>query len=228
MIGRTTKERLLLTAERLFASRGIDGVSLRQIAADAGARDNTAVQYHFGSKEGLIQAILEYRLPGLIERRRLLAARAEVHDVRAELEAHLLPVVDLAEGTESSYLMFIEQLQCYSVSEHPFNQLPPEYTQSQRDFGERMSALLSHIPEPLRRVRIEQAMTICVHASADRERARKFATRVAPYALHVNALFDGLVGFLMAPASDATLATLATLDATDSTTQPIDARRALL
>ena len=49
--------RLVLAAERLFALHGIDGVSLRQIASEAGSANNSAVHYHFGSKEGLIGAI---------------------------------------------------------------------------------------------------------------------------------------------------------------------------
>ena len=51
------KRHLLLTAERLFAQRGCEGVSLREIAQAAGSRNNNAVQYHFGSREGLMAAI---------------------------------------------------------------------------------------------------------------------------------------------------------------------------
>jgi hypothetical protein len=50
----TTKERLLRTAERLFALRGIDAVSMRSICAEAGQRNNTALQYHFGDKQNLV------------------------------------------------------------------------------------------------------------------------------------------------------------------------------
>lgn len=49
--------KLILTAERLFAQHGIDNVSLRQIVASAGQANNYAVQHHFGSKDGLIEAI---------------------------------------------------------------------------------------------------------------------------------------------------------------------------
>ena len=70
----SAKEQIVLVAERLFAERGIDGVSLRQIGAAAGNGNNSAVQYHFGSKDNLIQAIFEYRLDNLHERRRVLAA----------------------------------------------------------------------------------------------------------------------------------------------------------
>ena len=44
-----TAERLLLAAERLFAARGVDGVSLRQVNVEAGQRNLSAAHYHFGS-----------------------------------------------------------------------------------------------------------------------------------------------------------------------------------
>lgn len=52
-----TKIRLILVGEALFAERSIESVSLREIAVGAGNRNNNAVQYHFGDKDGLVQAI---------------------------------------------------------------------------------------------------------------------------------------------------------------------------
>src|SRR5438105_6212398 len=92
----TSALRLVLTAERLFALHGIDGVSLRQIATEAGSANNSAVHYHFGSKEGLIAAIFQHRLPQIIRERQLLAARCDPGDLRSRLEAHFLPVLLLA------------------------------------------------------------------------------------------------------------------------------------
>jgi AcrR family transcriptional regulator len=55
-----TKSRLLTVAERLFAEHGFAGVSVRQLTAAAGV-NLAAVNYHFGSKEGLLAAIFELR-----------------------------------------------------------------------------------------------------------------------------------------------------------------------
>ncbi len=66
----------MTTAERLFAQHGIDGVSIRQILQAAGVANNSAVQYHFESKAGLVRAIFDHRAPYLAERRRLLWAQA--------------------------------------------------------------------------------------------------------------------------------------------------------
>jgi AcrR family transcriptional regulator len=54
----TTKQRLVSAAEELFAARGIDGVSLREINAAAGQRNSTALQYHFVDRGGLVRAVL--------------------------------------------------------------------------------------------------------------------------------------------------------------------------
>lgn len=59
-----TKDRILDTAEHLFAERGLGQTSLRQITSHAEV-NLAAVNYHFGSKEGLIKAVLARRLEPL-------------------------------------------------------------------------------------------------------------------------------------------------------------------
>ena len=56
-----TRERILDVAERLFADSGFASTSLRDITAEAGV-NLAAVNYHFGSKEALLGAILERRI----------------------------------------------------------------------------------------------------------------------------------------------------------------------
>ena len=53
-----TQQQLIGAAEALFATRGIDAVSLREITVAAGVRNSTALQYHFGGREGLLRAVL--------------------------------------------------------------------------------------------------------------------------------------------------------------------------
>ncbi len=57
--GQGTRERLIEAAERLFASEGVNGVSLREIVRESGARNVTALQYHFGGRDGLLRAVLD-------------------------------------------------------------------------------------------------------------------------------------------------------------------------
>lgn len=54
----STKEKILETAELLFATHGYDGTSLRDITEQAGV-NVAAVNYHFGSKENLLTALLD-------------------------------------------------------------------------------------------------------------------------------------------------------------------------
>jgi len=64
----TTKDRILDAAERLFAKDGIEATSLRSITAEAGA-NLAAVNYHFQSKDALVQAVVARRLGPITERR---------------------------------------------------------------------------------------------------------------------------------------------------------------
>lgn len=93
-----TRESLLDAAETLFSEHGIEAASLRQITQQAGA-NLAAVNYHFGSKDGLIRAVFARRLkPLLDERIRLL----EACDLEAEdgleqvLAAFLAPLLRMA------------------------------------------------------------------------------------------------------------------------------------
>jgi AcrR family transcriptional regulator len=55
----SARELLLRAGERLFAREGIHRVKLREINDLAGQRNPSAVHYHFGTREGLVEAILE-------------------------------------------------------------------------------------------------------------------------------------------------------------------------
>lgn len=202
--GTWAEEQLVRTAERLIAMRGIDGVSLRQISAAAGNGNNSAVQYHFGSKENLIQAVFEFRLPGLNARRERLLDERSPGELRGWVECFVLPLTELAEQADSHYLTFVAQL-ATSGLEYPFDRVPEPYARLANRFLDQFRAHLPGMPEPLRSVRISHALMSCVHACSDRERARALDAPVLPHAVHSRDLVDGLVGFLRAPVSTATL-----------------------
>lgn len=73
----STKERLLDVAERLFAEKGIKETSLRDITNAVGV-NCAAVNYHFGSKDGLIHAVITRRLEPLNKKRLRLLESYEV------------------------------------------------------------------------------------------------------------------------------------------------------
>ncbi|MFJ1996388.1 TetR/AcrR family transcriptional regulator [Streptomyces asiaticus] len=68
----STRERLLDAAERLFGEQGFAATSLRAVTVEADA-NVAAVNYHFGSKEGLLRAVVERTMAAVNgERLRLL------------------------------------------------------------------------------------------------------------------------------------------------------------
>ena len=196
--------RLVLAAERLFALHGIDGVSLRQIATEAGSANNSAVHYHFGSKKGLIEAIFRHRLPQLISERRLLAARCEPNDLRSRLEAHYFPLFIFADDTDNHYASFIEQPQRHEAG-HFLTELPEEGRNSNEEFHRDLQQLLTHLEEPLLTLRIADAQRLCLHVAADREHALAIGADVPPFELFVASFLDGITGFLSTPASGETV-----------------------
>jgi AcrR family transcriptional regulator len=102
------KRELLDAAERLIATRGYE-VPLRDIAVEAGHRNNSAVQYHFGNREGLIAAIVARRLgPMELVRSQMLKALAAQEDeasTRDLISVLVLPILQM-KGTH--YARFLE------------------------------------------------------------------------------------------------------------------------
>lgn len=107
------KTQLILTGERLFAEVGIQGVSMREIASKAGQGNHFAVQYHFGSREGLVQAIFDFRMQQMEPMRGSMIAALEesgrIQDARSILEVILLPQLHLDGGLNRSYGNFLSQ-----------------------------------------------------------------------------------------------------------------------
>jgi AcrR family transcriptional regulator len=54
-----TRAKILGVAERLFAAKGVDRVTLREIARHANQSNVAAVQYHFGTKAALLSELLD-------------------------------------------------------------------------------------------------------------------------------------------------------------------------
>jgi AcrR family transcriptional regulator len=110
-----TRTLLLNVAERLFAERGIAAVSLRTVGSEAGQRNNSAAQYHFGSRRGLLDAIVETR-SAPVEQRRAELVEDLVATRRTPTTADLLEVLfrPLAETLDqpghAHYLRFLVQV----------------------------------------------------------------------------------------------------------------------
>ena len=136
----TTHLHLIDVAEHLFGEHGLKGVSLREIAAAAGAGNNSAVSYHFGSKENLIKAIFEHRLSALEPKReRALAelkAAGKQHDITALVDAIYRPIAEQRNSNgRRSYAAFISGLL-------RLNEFSVRLDQTLGPAGEEMASLL--------------------------------------------------------------------------------------
>lgn len=108
-VGDETRERVMQAAQKLFAERGFEAVSLRKITTEALA-NVAAVNYHFGSKEGLIDEVIgQHMIPVMKERMRLLDEAEKKYQVglvpvEVILDAFMRPFLtvmqDSGEGRE--------------------------------------------------------------------------------------------------------------------------------
>lgn len=107
----TTKTRIMDAAERLFAEKGFDAASLRAITAAAGV-NLAAVNYHFRSKDALIEAVFARKLEPLSRKRLELLGRYESEGggrpvpVEKILRALLEPLIHLSREPSSGWDKF--------------------------------------------------------------------------------------------------------------------------
>jgi AcrR family transcriptional regulator len=108
-----TRQRLVDAATRVFAEQGVETASLLEVARRAGQRNRGAAHYHFGSRAGLLGAVLEQYAAFLAEREGelLLAARAAA-GLAPVVEAVVRPAVELAETgwRGRCYLVIVAEL----------------------------------------------------------------------------------------------------------------------
>jgi len=211
-----TREKLVLAAERLFAEKGIDNVSLREINRAAGQKNVAALHYHFGTREALLEAIFERRMSG-INRRRVamldaIAASGAPAGPRAVVEALIMPLAEQLDPAADGghYIRFLAQ----AISDPGVD--VGELVRDKFDHGmERIRRLaremLVDLPAEIVDQRMQLAAGHMVQALADKARrisSGRHADRARDSALFVANLIDTIAGALSAPVSDETLALL--------------------
>jgi AcrR family transcriptional regulator len=163
---------MLAASERLFAEGGLNGVSFREIATAAGQRNHFAVQYHFGTREGLIQAIFDHRMFEMepIRGQMLEQARSagRLGDTRALVEIVYLPQLALRDDDgRHSYAGFLSQYLMRTRSRR-FGEFssatPPHLAETLGRLRDR----LAHLPEAAAQRRLVSASLMFVHILAHR------------------------------------------------------------
>ena len=156
--GKPVAERLVDAAELLIGQSGVDGVSLRQIGAEAGTVNNYAVQYHFGDMDGMVRAIFELRMPSInarmVEQIAALKSSGSLSDNIALLQALMLPLLDQRDDAgERSFARFLSALLRSTQGRHHFENVF-SLTEQVRELVELLSAANSHVPIALLRERL--------------------------------------------------------------------------
>jgi AcrR family transcriptional regulator len=197
------RERIIVAAERLIAEHGVE-VPLRDIATAAGQRNNSAVQYHFGGRDGLIDAVAEHRIADLEQHRlELLAeseAAGEAQDVRALVSALVVPMLTVPyEHGSTHYARFLDRVRTHPALAADTN-LDRAGRAAVRLIITRLDRALGDLPTAVRRRRLRVLPTVLFALLADRERAEPTAKPAAdPHA--AAELVDLIVGMLTAPVS---------------------------
>jgi AcrR family transcriptional regulator len=203
-----TPDRLIATGERLFAERGIEAVSLRDITT--AARANTAaVHYHFGSKEELVRAILESRAAELAKRREVFLTaieRARKPSVRQVVEALVLPTVELAADDEHGGRYYIGFLAALLERPETAAIIDEVYGDQVSRYLEAIERALPDLPADVRLLRFAFAKDFINRVLAHPDRGmRLWVQQHAPATVPDMAghVVDFLTGALRAPVSPA-------------------------
>ncbi len=172
--GEDARGALIAHAERLFAERGVEAVSLRDVASAAGQRNHSATQYHFGDRAGLIAAVYEARMRVVNERRLRLLDQLDENgpdaDLKALVEVFVSPLVEVVAETAGWYGRFVAQLRWDAFGADVLAGLSS--TASARATLRRVERCLGHLPVSIRRSRVEQFVTLVFGTIAGWEWAR--------------------------------------------------------
>lgn len=176
-VDRSSKGQILRAAEMLFAEKGLESTSLREVALAAAQKNTNAVQYHFGSKEGLLRAVWQRHAQGIEIRRAKLLVDAEargaltLQDVIGMLVGPVVDKLDDPDGGEQ-YLLIMSQL----VS-HPQQNILAIFDRMPEPSGlalmEQLASHAAHLSEADSRLRLLFVTGLLFHGIADYIRLRK-------------------------------------------------------
>ena len=141
----STKDRILGAAEELFAQQGFGGTSLRQVTSRADV-NIAAVNYHFGSKENLVNEVFRRRMDEMSAQRlaRLEAARSEAPgQLEPILAAFIEPALALAQDRHGGAAFIRVIARAYAEKNDGLRKfLSDHYGHVLREFGRAIAACL--------------------------------------------------------------------------------------
>jgi AcrR family transcriptional regulator len=181
-----TKTRILDAAELLFMEHGFEATSLRQLTTAAGV-NLAAVNYHFGSKEELFQAVLTRRLDPMNQERIDLLEKVEREaggkpaTCEKILFAMLIPALRLARDEERGGKNFLRLLGRAYADPAPFirNFLSAQYAEMIGRYKEAFLKALPHLSRQELTWRLHFTMGALSYTVAGTDALKLFA-QVAP------------------------------------------------
>jgi AcrR family transcriptional regulator len=201
---------LMEVAERLFATRGIEAVTLREIQQAAGQSNTSVIRYHFGSRDGLIRALVSYRQASLGADRQAMLATMREQGKEADPRAVVWLLVRPLATSIAAGEMFVPFLARLSEdprarSDYWPDHVDDEWTQEQLE--ELVDAALQDLPERIRRGRTFQLYISLINVLAASARSGHGLSEA-----QLHNYVDTWVGMLTAPVSYETRALMAADD----------------
>jgi AcrR family transcriptional regulator len=201
-----TRDAIMTAAERMFAEDGVGAVSSRQISEAAGQGNNTAVGYHFGTRNDLVRAIVRRRVePINAIRDRMLAEiieRGDETDVRAWLACLVHPFTEHLDtlGSPTWFARFGAQV----MTDPALRKLMIEEASSSPSLDrirDGLNRCLPALPDAVHAERSDMTRQLLQLAVAERERALAEGTPTPRASWHdaATGMTDALVGLWLAP-----------------------------
>lgn len=206
MSEQAASERILRSAEVLIAERGLSA-SLQDVASEAGLRNKSAVHYYFGSRDGLIAAVVNARLAEMEPVRIQMLAEAEAtghqNDLRSLIAMLVLPMVRIVDGPGSThYARFFDRVRYHPAINDVHVLWDAEHASLRIIIG-RITRCLDMVPEPDRRFRTDSMGLCLLGLVADYERVAGTLDDQARRNRHEE-LIDVLTGLVAARPTGAT------------------------
>jgi AcrR family transcriptional regulator len=111
-----TRSKFIAAAEKLYGTKGLDQVKTKDLLREVGQKNESALQYHFGNREGLIDATVCARLQDIDKRRLELFAQAEadgmLKDLPTLISVMVSPFIEQLKDPEQgrSVIRFLSQI----------------------------------------------------------------------------------------------------------------------
>lgn len=197
-----TKTAMLGAAERLFAEKGLAGVSVRDITLAAGARNRSALYYHFGSMGELIREVFARRYRAIEDSRQKLfaelVAAGRLGDLHKLMEAAVGPLFEACHDQDGRlYARFCVQL----TTDPRFDILQlvsDTEMESAKLMGGVINDTLGELPDNILRARQRSLFTFSMIMMADYASLIE-AGNAPPVDVATREAASTLTGFLLAP-----------------------------